>query len=431
MTIPQHFPGDHRVNELSSPLPLTDTLRPADQAAVADLLRSASTAGTAIYPIGGGTSLDYGADPSRPGQGLSLAGLKQVVDYPSRDMTITVEAGITIAELSDRLAAERQRLPVDVPRADRATVGGALATNASGSRRYRWGTMRDYVIGLRAVDGTGMAFAGGGRVVKNAAGYDLCRLLCGSLGTLAVVTQVTLMVKPMPEASALTIATIDDWPQAERLLADLVHTRALPSAIELLAGPAWREELLLGPPLESGVARLVLGLEGAQAEVDWMVEQVHEQWNRLGVRPAATHVGQLCQRLWSRLGESPLAAADGVRPWLVEAHLLPSAVVPCVEQLLAMDPGCSIQAHAGSGVVRVAFSFTPEQGAEILDRRVRPCVSGLGGSMVVRSRPAGTRLDGFAVWGPAKETQRVMQTIKDQFDPRGILNPGRFIFSDR
>lgn len=421
------------MNELSSFLPLTETVTPADQAAVADLLRTASIAGTPIYPIGGATNLDYGSDAARQGQGLSLAGLNRLVDYPSRDMTITVEAGVTIAELSSRLAAERQRLPVDVPRPERATVGGALATNASGPRRYRWGTMRDYVIGLSAVDGTGMAFCGGGRVVKNAAGYDLCRLLCGSLGSLAVVTQVTLMVKPMPEASALVIARIDDWAQAERLLADMVHTRVLPSAIELLAGPAWREEPLLGPPQTSGVARVVVGLEGAQAEVDWMVGQLHEQWQRLGVQPVGTLVGEQGNTLWNRLAECSTAAPElnGDQPWLVEAHMLPSAVVECVQQLLAVDSKCSIQAHAGSGVVRAVFPLSAERGTDILDSRIRPAVTSAGGSMVVRSRPAGTRLDRFAVWGPAKDSQRVMQTIKNQFDPRGILNPGRFIFNDR
>lgn len=421
------------MNELSSLLPLTETVTPADQAAVADLLRTASSAGTPIYPIGGATSLDYGSDPARQGQGLSLAGLNRLVDYPSRDMTITVEAGMTIAELSNRLAAQRQRLPVDVPRPEQATVGGALVTNAGGPRRYRWGTMRDYVIGLSAVDGTGMAFCGGGRVVKNAAGYDLCRLLCGSLGSLAVVTQVTLMVKPMPEASALVIAKIDDWTQAERLLADMVHTRVLPSAIELLAGPAWREEPLLGPPQTSGAARLVVGLEGAQAEVDWMVGQLHEQWQRVNVQLVGTHVGEQANVLWNRLAQCSTAAAElnGDRPWLVEAHLLPSAVVECVQQLLAVDSKCSIQAHAGSGVVRAVFPLSAERGTDILDSRIRPAVTSAGGSMVVRSRPAGTRLDRFAVWGPAKDTQRVMQTIKDQFDPHGILNPGRFIFNDR
>ena len=153
-------------------LPLADTLTPADQDGVAAAVRGAWQEGKPLYPIGGGTQLAYGARPAEPGLGLSLAGLNRVIDYPARDLTITVEAGVTIAELAGRLAAERQRLPVDVPFPAQATVGGAVALNAAGPRQFRWGTLRDYVIGVRAIDGSGTAFSAGGRVVKNAAGYN-------------------------------------------------------------------------------------------------------------------------------------------------------------------------------------------------------------------------------------------------------------------
>ena len=182
--------------------------------------------GTPIYPIGGGTSLDYGLPAARPGIGVSLAELNRVVDYPARDMTITVEAGITMAELADdaggraAMAADRRAA------ADAATLGGVVATASSGPRRYGYGTMRDYVIGISAVDGRGMPFKAGGRVVKNVAGYDFCKLLTGSLGTLGVITQVTLKIKPLPEqfgVRGLRRAAIVDM--AEPLLAALVTSR--------------------------------------------------------------------------------------------------------------------------------------------------------------------------------------------------------------
>ena len=103
------------------------------------------------------------------------------------------------------MAAQRQRLPIDIPQPDRATMGGAVALNAAGPRRYAYGSMRDYLLGFTAVDGRGLPFSGGGRVVKNAAGYNMCRLMAGSLGTLGVITQVTLMVRPVAEASALLV----------------------------------------------------------------------------------------------------------------------------------------------------------------------------------------------------------------------------------
>ncbi|MBC7857148.1 MAG: FAD-binding oxidoreductase, partial [Pirellulaceae bacterium] len=184
-------------------LPIKTTISPANQAELAAALAEAYASGSAIYPIGGGTSLDFGLPAKTPGSGLSLAGLSRIVDYPARDMTVTVEAGVTMQTLSDLLATEGQRLPLGVPLADRATVGGVVATNWNGPRRYGCGTVRDYVIGISAVDGRGMPFKGGGRVVKNVAGYDLCKLLVGSLGTLGIITQVTLKLRPLAEKTAL------------------------------------------------------------------------------------------------------------------------------------------------------------------------------------------------------------------------------------
>ncbi len=300
------------------PLPLAEILAPPDQAAVADAVRRAAQQATPVYPIGGGTSLDYGAAPDEPGLGLSLAGLSRLVDYPVRDLTITVEAGMTIADLARRLAAQRQRLPIDVPQPQRATVGGVVASCPPGPRQYRCGGIRDYVIGIRAVDGLGTVFCGGGRVVKNAAGYDLCRLLTGSLGTLGVILEVTLMVKPKPETSALVACSLPDWETAEQILASLVRTRTLPAAIELLAGPAWQLDPDLGSLPPSCVGRLVVGLEGTLAEVEWMIQQLQEEWARAGIGSSIVLQGQGADRLWERLTEFPgsgeAAGSEGDSP---------------------------------------------------------------------------------------------------------------------
>ena len=192
-------------------LPLTETIEPADQAAVAKAVQTAAGRQMAVYPLGGGTRQDYGARPTRPGIGLSLTKLNRVIDYPAADLTITVEAGTTIAELTKRLASQRQQLPIDIPQPERATVGGAVVVNAAGPRRYAYGSMRDYLLGFTAVDGHGILFSGGGRVVKNAAGYNMGRLMTGSLGTLGVITQATLMVRPLAETSALLVCDVPEF----------------------------------------------------------------------------------------------------------------------------------------------------------------------------------------------------------------------------
>ena len=191
--------------------------------------------------MGGQTSLDYGLPAKQQGIGISLSRLTRVVDYPARDMTITVEAGITMAALAEILAQEGQRVPLDIPQPEKATLGGVIATNWSGPLRFGHGTARDYVIGIRAVDGRGTTFNGGGRVVKNVAGYDFCKLLTGSLGTLGIITQVTLKLKPIPRKTAIMIARLQNAAHAERLLEGLVSSRTTPVAIELLVGAAWQD----------------------------------------------------------------------------------------------------------------------------------------------------------------------------------------------
>src|SRR5262249_50140763 len=169
--------------------------RPSNVVELGELIRRASAEGLALYPFGGSTMPNLGCTPTKPGLGIDMRAFDQVIDYPARDMTITVQSGITIAKLQEVLAKENQRLPIDVPMPETATLGGAIAVNASGPRRYGYGTLRDYVIGISFMNDEGQEVKAGGRVVKNVAGYDICKLQIGALGTLGIITQVTLKVK--------------------------------------------------------------------------------------------------------------------------------------------------------------------------------------------------------------------------------------------
>src|SRR5262245_41667809 len=232
----------------TSPIPFADTITPSTEADVAEAVRTGFETNQSLCPLGGRTSLDFGCVPTRPARGLDLTGLNRVVDYPARDMTILVEAGIRMSDLAALLAAENQQLPIDVPRAAEATLGGVVATNWCGSRRYGYGTMRDYVIGIHAVDGRGIPFQGGGRVVKNVAGYDFCKLLCGSLGTLAVITQLALKLKPIPETTATIIAACADLATTDILLDRFINLAAPPTAIDYVAGAGWSIPNLIRSP---------------------------------------------------------------------------------------------------------------------------------------------------------------------------------------
>ncbi len=273
------------MNSVSEFLPVTQVLEPESTDEVCQCVRDAVAQGVSIYPIGGGTSLNFGLPARSAGVGISLEKMNQIVDYPARDMTVTVGAGMTMARLNETLAEHGQRLPIDVPQRETATLGGIVATNFSGPRRYGCGTMRDFVIGIEAVDARGEKFKGGGRVVKNVAGYDFCRLLIGSLGTLGIITQLTFKLRPIVAESRIVACGLRDGNHTERLLAALVESQATPTAIEVLAGPAWHADPALGDLFDADVrAVLLVGLEGTGAEVAWMVETLRAEWQALRYR---------------------------------------------------------------------------------------------------------------------------------------------------
>jgi glycolate oxidase FAD binding subunit len=318
-----------------------------------------------------------------------------------------------------------------VPLPTAATLGGAISTNCSGPRRYGYGTLRDYVIGITAVDGRGVTFHGGGRVVKNVAGYDFCKLLIGSLGTLAVVTQVTLKVKPIARARRWLVCRLAEWKSAEQLLDALVRTPTTPAAIELLAGPAWCACKAV-PSLPEGLLSLAVLFEGAPAEVDWQIDTLHDEWTGLGVpgRNTAAVNGSAAERLLAALTEFPQAGIEGCSetPLVLKASVPASTVAQMVRGLTEVDPQVVIQCHAGNGtiVARLA-NFQAVDLTRVLVGKLQSAAANVGGTLTVLS----TTLEGITpqiVWGARQGSFDLMESVKRQFDPHNILNPGRFIF---
>src|SRR5262249_12542504 len=231
--------------------------------------------GQAIYPVGGGTMLDYGRPPTKPGVAVETRALDQVIDFPARDMTITVQAGITIARLRAVARAEGLDLPIDVPRAKRATRRGAIACNVSGPRRYGYGTFRDYVLGITVVTDRGEEAKAGGRVVKNVAGYDLMKLHTGALGTLGVIAQVTLKLRPVPDGRGMVVVTSNDLERLGAAL-DLLHkTQTRPVALDFAWGSGIGNKGQ-HKPTHAGFA-LFLHFEGNHEAVAWQEQQVQQE----------------------------------------------------------------------------------------------------------------------------------------------------------
>ena len=326
--VPPAATVDHSITiDSFGPLPVH---RPASVAELCALVRETRAAKHGLYPVGGRTTLDYGHPPTKPGVACDTTALASVIDYPARDMTITAQAGVTVAALQAELAKEGQWLPVDVPAPERATLGGAVAVNAGGPRRYGYGTLRDYVIGISFVTDDGVEVKAGGRVVKNVAGYDLMKLQIGALGTLGVVSQLTLKVKPKPEARAAVVFGCDSASLAGVL--DLVAaSKTRPVAVELLNRGAWRAANLAPPFATDWV--LAVGFEEKAAAVRWQVTALLDELKSAPVRDAAQLTGYVNLRHDHRVTTSARVAvhreavrvAEQARSGTSNAPILPDA----------------------------------------------------------------------------------------------------------
>jgi glycolate oxidase FAD binding subunit len=386
------------------------------------LAENFSGAKRAMMPAGGRTALDFGGSLSQPAVAIDMTRLDRVVDYPARDMTITVEAGIRIDRLAEVLRAEGQRLPIDISQSDRATLGGALATNTSGPRRFACGTFRDYVIGLTAMTAEGRVFHSGGRVVKNVAGYDLCKLMVGSIGTLAVVTQLTLKLKPLPESSLLVVAGFENVTNRDAAITDLLNSQTRPVAIETLnraAAVEIEEHSQAGLPIDAPL--LLVGFEGSHRETEWQAETWQAELAARSVKHVARVQGSDAERVWRALAEFPVGSE---RTPTFQANVLSSQVAAF--QAEASRLGVATLAHAGDGIVigRLAAAVTvsaasPENLATLWK------AAGQNGTSIVPLTGDESRFPSLPMRGVSRGAWSLMQKLKQSFDPADLLNPGR------
>lgn len=404
------------------PLPC---LAPATPEEVGEIVRRARAENQAIYPVGGGTRLDLGYAPVQPGWAVDVTGLSRIIDYPARDMTITVQTGIRVADLQATLAGENQRLPIDVPRAGEATLGGILAANTSGPRRYGFGTLRDYLIGISYITDEGQEAKAGGRVVKNVAGYDLCKLHIGALGTLGVLTQATLKLRPIPEEQA--VITFGCYAEQLGTVLDLLHaSRTRPVCIETMnramAGVfARRAEIEL--PDTPWV--LAVGYEESKPAVGWQIDQIKNELAVERLQGVEARLGKASQLLWRELGE--LTAPLGDATVMLKANLLPSGVASLGKIIDAFPERFLVQAHAGSGIVRIqSEEDLPQQRFRDILRLLQTHLADGYGNLVVGRCPAAWKAE-LPIWGKPRGDWPLMEQVKRKIDPHGLFNPGRFI----
>ena len=374
-------------------------------------------------PVGGRTSLSLGNRLPDETVLLSTSELNQILDYPARDMTVTVEAGIRIEVLQKELAKENQRLPIDIAQAGRATLGGAIATNTSGPGRFGYGTFRDYVIGITAVDGRGRTFSAGGRVVKNVAGYDLCKLLVGSLGSLAVITSVTLKLRPVSDERTLVMAAVQPG-QAEPILVQLNRSKTRPFAAELLNAKAtWQLQAETGQALVEGTDSLWLGFEGSFREVEWQEQTAIEELKKHSLTEVTQFKSEQSNKLYQALVEFQTASDD---PLTFQASVPASR---CAEFLSRCDDQkIAAQAHAGNGVIigHLADTCTNAQQANAIISPLQDFAARHSGALTILNCDP-TWKNELNLFGMRNSSWKLMEGIKKKLDPENLLSPNRLI----
>ena len=398
---------------------------PASTHEIQEVLGYAAEGGLSVIPAGSGTKLGVGNPPEQVDLVLSTSRLDQVLEYEPADLTVTVEAGIRLATLQEGLAKHGQYLSLDPPYADRCTIGGMTATNASGPSRLRYGSTRDLVLGMRVVQSSGTVVKSGGKVVKNVAGYDLSKLYLGSFGTLGVIAEVSLKLQPLPELERTVLLTFTETGEAINVASEIAGSQLLPTFLNLFVNGA--------PLTEAPEPCLLIGLDGHPETVEWQIDAIKtmaQQNANIGVE---VYEGQQ-QELRASMCAFP--EDESASPIVIcRANLRMTDVEGFVNTVLDVNESAAWRVRAmglmGNGIVYVVFSDFPDGDVPVQHvadtvASLRDTTANVGGNLIVESAP--TTLKGqIDVWGSVGRSFELMKAIKTRLDPIGLLNVGRFV----
>jgi glycolate oxidase FAD binding subunit len=382
-------------------------LSPASTEELASILRSANAESLTVEPTGGRTKLTWGSRVT-PRLQLSTTRLSGIREHVWQDMTATVAAGTPWSAMQGELARHNQRVALDPVFPDRATVGGVIATSDSGVLRRRYGSLRDLVLGMTIVLADGTIARSGGKVVKNVAGYDLPKLLTGSFGTLGVITEVTFRLHPLPASTLNLTARSASITQ----LADLMH--------RITAAPLSLEAMQLRNEsqgyAEDAAFALDVQLASEPSALSNQERQLRELVQSCTLTPADPNTWSAREHLFAEPDATVLKVSS------LSAKL--SAIVGAVAVLNTQPDTRAHCIAEPTGIATVAFSATQENLAALTDD-LRSRLRAHGGSAVLLRR--GLLPHSVNSWGDPPPAIELMRAIKREFDPKRILNPGRFV----
>jgi glycolate oxidase FAD binding subunit len=391
-------------------------VEPGNEEEVAAVLAFANREGLKVLVRGGGTQLNIGKPPTGGDLLLSMRRLNQVIEHAPHDLVASVQAGLPLSALQSTLASAQQWLALDPPLGPEATIGGLISTNASGPRRLRYGGVRDQIIGIRVVLPDGTIAKGGGRVVKNVAGYDLPKLYTGALGTLGVVVAANFRLYPLPSASCTALLTASNMEPLGELVLRVLDSPLVPTVIDMLS-PAGQEQTYtlalrfeMGQQAVDDQTTLLIEMAGALKETVRKLQDDDED------------------RFWSQTQQNMAIPGNGPATAVLKASLLPTDVVPWLHTLQRAADQANLalrwHAHAGHGLIFITLSGDEAAFAPAIET-ARQAALERQGSLVVQEAPV-ELLRTLDVWGPVPALD-VMRRLKAQFDPNMILNPGRFV----
>ena len=402
-----------------SATPSEPEVSPCSFAEVGEVMQRASSHGWSVVPSGAGTWLDVGNPLLASDLILSTRNLNRIVEHEPADLIATVEAGVTLDDFNADLAKRGQWLPLDPPDDGRATIGGVLATGLSGALKTGYGTPKNYVIGMKVVLADGTLVKAGGRVVKNVAGYDLCKLFTGSYGTLGTIVEATFKLRPLPEV----VQTVSAWGSVEQLLSAtraVFEARLFPAAAELLS-PGFTSVV---ESANVDDARLLIRFAGSRIAV---IDQVSRATEVL------THSSRMAapladddSKMWRSLAAMPLRCSDSC---ISRASVPPSEMANLLRFLGQGDRDhseSSFHLSVAEGRLRVIENRNADATQLVSSLgKLRDEATRLGGSLIIEHAPAEIK-NQMCAWGELGARGELMWRIKQQLDPSGLLSPGRF-----
>ncbi len=393
---------------------------PSSAEQASDVMKFAAAERLAVIPVGARRFIDAGDLLMQADVILSTRRMNRFIAHEPADLVATVEAGATLREFQEQLAEAGQWLPVDPADEANATMGSIVATAAAGPQSFGYGMLRSFVIGLRAVLADGQLIKAGGHVVKNVAGYDLCKLFTGSYGTLGVITEVTFKLRPLPSETRTIVAS--GAREVSLLLARQTAANYSAVAVEILS-PMLAQNL--GLSAKDKECTLFVRFAGSSRAVITQTAQTLKMLRDAGLR-CVTHDDDVT--LWQSLSNVSSQNEHDLR-W--SARVRPTELSTLVDEVVALERDdawrSTICWHAGVGDGRLhVLARSPvyhQQGVRALER-LRQTVEDRGGRLILEQAPVEIKQK-FDAWGSFGSAGELMRRVKQQLDPANVLSPGR------